>query len=82
VRVQGRDLQGVAEAISDENGVAAGLTVYLQRAPSYAKYFDVGLDADGKPDSDDVALAARERVIVRVHLASAPDAVSQKAAQV
>jgi deazaflavin-dependent oxidoreductase (nitroreductase family) len=75
VRVQGRDLQGVAEAITDDDAVAAGLMDYLGQTPQWAKYFDVGLNADGQPEAAEVARAARERVMVRVQLAPAASMV-------
>ena len=36
--------------------------------PKYAEYFDVRLDVNGKPDAQDIAQVARERVIIEVCL--------------
>ena len=41
---------------------------YLQKVPQYAKYFQVKLDPDGMPNAADIPQAARERVIIRIHL--------------
>ena len=68
VRLQGRDLAGVAQAITDEREVAEGLTAYLRPAPRIAKYLGVSLDASGQPRPQDVAEAAKTRVMVRVRL--------------
>jgi deazaflavin-dependent oxidoreductase (nitroreductase family) len=64
----GRKVTGKGQVIEDERGVAAALTEYLQRAPNYAKYFDVALDAHGQPVSADVERQARSRVVIQVEL--------------
>ncbi len=68
VRVQGKDLAGVAKTITDEPQVTDCLMAYLRQAPQIAKYIGVGLDANGQPKSQDVAEAAKTRVMVRVQL--------------
>jgi deazaflavin-dependent oxidoreductase (nitroreductase family) len=78
VRVQGRDLEGVGEAITDDEGVAANLLAFLQKVPNRAKYFRVGLDANGQPNPEDVARSAQDRVVVRIRLAQTPTAVHGK----
>ena len=69
VRVQGKDLKSQAEAIEDEPKVAEELGRFLQHVPSWAKYYQVKLDPDGKPNAADVAVAAKTRVIIRTHRA-------------
>jgi len=69
VRVQGKDLKSQAEAIEDEPKVAEELGRFLQHVPSWAKYYQVKLDPDGKPNAADVAEAAKTRVIIRTHRA-------------
>jgi deazaflavin-dependent oxidoreductase (nitroreductase family) len=69
VRLQGRELQATGEVIEDDEGVAAALNTYLQNAPGSAKYFQVGLDASGRPEAADVLQAARDRVMIRIQLA-------------
>jgi deazaflavin-dependent oxidoreductase (nitroreductase family) len=68
LRVQGQNLKATAEVIEDEGGVAAGLMTYLQQVPDLAKYFEVSLDADGQPNTRDVAKAAQSRVMIRMKL--------------
>ena len=66
VHLQGRDLKGTGQAIADDEGVAAGLAHYLERAPQNAKYYGVALSPEGKPKGEDIARAARDRVMVEV----------------
>jgi len=66
VRVRGMELEGVGEVFEDGPGVAAGLTRILERAPRYARYFDVKLTAEGRPDPADVQRAAGDRVVIRI----------------
>jgi deazaflavin-dependent oxidoreductase (nitroreductase family) len=68
LRVQGRDLKGRAEALEAPADVAEGLGHFLQLTPSWAKYYQVKLDPDGKPNASDLAEAAKSRVIVRTRL--------------
>ncbi len=68
VRVRGKDLAGVAKAITDEPQVTDCLMAYLRQAPQIAKYIGVSLDANGQPKPQDVAEAAKTRVMVRVQL--------------
>jgi deazaflavin-dependent oxidoreductase (nitroreductase family) len=68
VRVRGNDLAGVAEAITEQQEVADCLMAFLRKAPQIAKYIGVALDASGQPRPQDVAEAAKTRVMVRVQL--------------
>jgi deazaflavin-dependent oxidoreductase (nitroreductase family) len=68
VRLAGQDHQGIAQVVEDDEGVAAHLLAYLHKAPHIAKYLQVRLDPDGQPNREEVARAARERVMVRVQL--------------
>ena len=68
VKVQGKDLKAQAEAIEDDPKVAEELGRFLQLVPSWAKYYQVKLDSDGKPNAADVAEAAKTRVIIRTRL--------------
>ena len=68
VRVQGNDLAGVARAITDEREVTNSLMAYLRKAPQIAQYIGVSLDTSGQPKTEDVAVAAKTRVMVRVQL--------------
>lgn len=66
LRLRGADVNGRAQVIEDEAGVAETLTVCLGRAPNMARAFSVRLDAQGRPLAEDIARAARERVVIRV----------------
>ena len=68
VRLQGEDRKGTAFAIEDEKDVSTHLMAYLEKGPQLARYYDVGLDEEGRPNAEDVAQAARARVVVRVEL--------------
>ncbi len=65
LRVQGKDLKARAEAIENEATVAEGLKLFLQLVPGWARYYQVKLDPDGRPNMADLADAAKIRVIVR-----------------
>lgn len=68
LRVQGIDLTGTAQVIEDDDAVEEALAVYLRQVPQVARFFQVRLDADGTPHAEDIARAAKERVVVHVHL--------------
>jgi deazaflavin-dependent oxidoreductase (nitroreductase family) len=68
LRMQSKDVTGVATTTTDQQEVADCLMAYLRKAPQIAKYIGVGLDASGQPKSQDVAEAAKTRVMVRVRL--------------
>ncbi len=68
VRVQGKDLRAQAEVFEDDPKVAEGLGRFLEMVPGWAKYYQVKLDPDGKPNAADVAEAAKTRVVIRTRL--------------
>ena len=69
LRVKGRDLKAMGEAIADGSARAAeAFTRYLTVAPHMARYFQVELDSDGRPNPEDVARAIQTRVMVRFEL--------------
>lgn len=55
-------------AVTDEQGVANDLKVYLQQAQNAAKYVGVGFGDDGQLRSADIERAAAERVMVYADL--------------
>jgi deazaflavin-dependent oxidoreductase (nitroreductase family) len=71
LRIQGRDVAGVATAVTDQQAVTDCLTGDLRKAPQVARYIGVALDASGQPKTEDVAEAAKTRVMVRVQLSRA-----------
>jgi deazaflavin-dependent oxidoreductase (nitroreductase family) len=68
VCLQGREAPGRGSVIEDPPQVASALAAYLGKAPQYARYFNVALDAGGKPSANDVAREAQTRVVVQVRL--------------
>jgi deazaflavin-dependent oxidoreductase (nitroreductase family) len=68
LRIQGKDVTGVATAMTDQQEVADCLMIYLRKAPQIAKYIGVGLDTSGRPNPGGVAEAAKTRSMVRVQL--------------
>jgi deazaflavin-dependent oxidoreductase (nitroreductase family) len=68
VRLQGHDLKGIAEAVTDDEAVRKGLLAYLRKVPDYARYFQVSLDPDGQPNVEDVTRAAHNRVMIEIRL--------------
>ena len=68
VRLKGTTRQGRAEACADDSGVTQNLQHYLELRPQIAKYMGVKLDQSGQPNCEDTARAAKDRVMVRVHL--------------
>lgn len=70
LRVRGEKLKGIGKAITSERDVVKHLQDYLQKAPKHAKYFNVTLNPDGNPNLADVARAAKDRVGVRIQLAT------------
>ena len=69
IRLQGKDFPATAEVIEDDQGVAENLAAYLRQWPVIAKYFDVQLDAEGQPRSEDLTNSARTRVFIKTRLA-------------
>jgi deazaflavin-dependent oxidoreductase (nitroreductase family) len=68
LRLAGKTVRGRGEVFEDDMRVAEYLMRFLQRSPSLARYFGVGLDSEGKLRGEDVARAAVERVMVRVKI--------------
>jgi len=68
VRLQGKDINGQAEVIEDEQGVMIGITAYIGGDPRTARMFGVKLGSDGQPDSESLRQVARDQVIVRTVL--------------
>lgn len=67
MRIRGKDVEGFAETILDEEDVADQLVAYLRHVPMAAKPLGVHM-TNGALNPDDVARSARERLFVRVRL--------------
>jgi len=68
LRLRGTPRRGRASVIEDEASVAGALGGYLRRVPAYARFLGVHLTTNGEPEAEDLAGAARSRVIVSVQL--------------
>lgn len=69
LRLRGRELQGLAEPISeDKQVVAAALTDHLLRSPYDARFYDVTIGEDGNPSAGDVEQAVQTVTMIRVWL--------------
>jgi len=68
LRLQGREVKATGQALEDEAAVIEALAAYLGKVPGWAKYFKVGLDANGQPNRNDIARAAKERVMIQFQL--------------
>jgi len=69
LRIRGKDLNGFAEAILDEETVAVQVIEYIRHIPMAAKGLGIRME-NGKPHPEDAARLAKERMIVRVKLNS------------
>ncbi len=68
LRVRGKDLKGIAESIEDMKAVMTGLSDYLQKVPSHARYFKVTIDPTGQPNPQEIAKAPQNEVLIRIRL--------------
>ena len=69
LRIQGRELQGVAEPVAeDKQAVAAGLVAHLRKVPSDARYYGVTFDDHKNPRSEEVEKAVQNVVMIRIQL--------------
>ncbi len=57
-------METYGDVIEDDENVIKQLRVYLQKVPHYAWYFKISLDPNGNPNPEDVAQAAKERVMI------------------
>lgn len=68
VLLRGHARRGRAALSEDNAEVAAALGQVVARLPARARYLGVRMRPDGAPESEDLARAARSRVVVRVQL--------------
>ena len=68
ILLAGQSWEGRGQVIEEEKAVAKSLFDYYQKAPKYAKYVGIDLDAAKLPVSTDCARAAQRLVMVRVDL--------------
>ena len=68
VLLAGKGVEGRGQVLEEEKAVAQSLFDYYQKAPQYAKYVQIGLDAVGLLVSADCERAAQKMVMVRIDL--------------
>jgi deazaflavin-dependent oxidoreductase (nitroreductase family) len=69
MRIEGKDVRGAAEAVTEEGAVGETLLAMLKRFPGYGKRVGVTLTPEGHADSRQMQQAIKKgRVLVRVHL--------------
>ena len=69
MRIRGKDMCGFAEAVLDENVVAAQIIEYVRQIPMSAKGLGVRVE-NGEPNPEDAARLAKERLFVKIKLNS------------
>jgi deazaflavin-dependent oxidoreductase (nitroreductase family) len=69
LRQSGKLITVRGEVVEIPAEVAAGLAGYFAQYPGYAKYLNVRLGPDGKPDSREMERVARERVLIKLQAA-------------
>ena len=67
MRIHGKNVTGYAEAIMDEEAIAARIGEYLENVPLAVKPLGVRME-DGEPHPEDAARLAKERLFVRIKL--------------
>jgi deazaflavin-dependent oxidoreductase (nitroreductase family) len=66
LRVSGKDIHVIGEVVNQQDEVVEGLVRYFDQYPKNARYFDVKLKSDGRPNPEDVRRIAGERLLVRL----------------
>lgn len=69
MRIHGKNVNGFAEAILDEEAIAARVGEYLVHVPLAIKPLGVRME-NGEPHPEDAARLAKERLFVRIKLNS------------
>lgn len=68
LRLQGKDVHGIAEVDEDEAGVVQGMKIFIGGNPRAGRMFGVKVNNDGQADPESLLQAAKERVVVRTKL--------------
>jgi hypothetical protein len=69
LRIQGRELKGLAEPVAeDKQAIAAGLIAHLRKVPSDARYYGVTFDDHKDPRAEEVEKAVQTVVMIRIRL--------------
>ncbi len=68
LRIQGQDSKALAQVTEANEEVAAILLDVLRAAPQIARFYDVGLNADGQPNPENVREKAQKAVVITSRL--------------
>jgi hypothetical protein len=68
MRIRGRDVKGIAEAVLDEERVTMQLMEYVRRIPMSARPLGVRLRENSEPHPEDADRLAEERLFVRIKI--------------
>lgn len=69
LRIQGREIQGLAEPIADDKqAIAASLTEHLRKSAFDARFYAVSIDENGTPDAEEIERAVETVAMIRVRL--------------
>jgi len=71
LRNLGRTFTVRGEIIDEPGAVREELQRYFQRYPGDAKFLNIHLTSEGKPDPADLEHAAKEKLIIRLHPSTA-----------
>ena len=66
--VKGEEHAAFSEVREDHDAVLEGMYAYFSAAPQEARYFQITLDEDGKPNKQDLAREAAERVLIKTRV--------------
>ncbi len=66
--IQGKQLEGSAEVITDKEVTADELLAFVRKNVGAARAYGVTIDANKQPDPESVRQAAKQFTMVRIHL--------------
>jgi deazaflavin-dependent oxidoreductase (nitroreductase family) len=70
LQLRGKDVEGFAETLLDEESAATQIGEYVSHFPMSVRTLGIRMN-NGKPEPEDLARSARERLMVRVVIAQA-----------
>jgi deazaflavin-dependent oxidoreductase (nitroreductase family) len=73
VQLRGKRRTGVAEVVTDEEGMSESYRIMLAHNPVQARFMGITADPNGQPNADDLRQAIeRGAAVVRVHIKAQP----------
>lgn len=67
MRLRGREVKGLAEAVAeDKQAVAAGLAAHFRKVPFDARYYNVTFDEHKEPRVEEIEQAAQTVVMINI----------------